>query len=64
MKAAELRKLDNAGLKKELETLFKAQLRTRVQKGQTEMKQNHLFKSMRRDIARINTILREKQRIM
>ena len=33
----------------------------RMQKGTGQLNKNHLFKSAKRDIARINTIILEKQ---
>lgn len=41
--------------------LLKEQFNLRMQKGTGQLKQNHMFKNIRRDIARINTILTEKQ---
>ncbi|MFV9931396.1 MAG: 50S ribosomal protein L29 [Francisella endosymbiont of Hyalomma asiaticum] len=34
----------------------------RMQKGTEQLKKNHLFKSAKRDIARINTIISEKNK--
>ena len=34
----------------------------RMQKGAGQLKKNHLFKSAKRDIARINTIISEKNK--
>lgn len=34
----------------------------RMQKGTGQLKKNHLFKSAKRDIARINTIISEKNK--
>lgn len=47
-------------LKKQKIELLKEQFNLRMQKGTGQLKQNHLFKNIRRDIARINTILFEK----
>lgn len=39
--------------------LLKSQFNLRMQKGTKQLQQNHNFKSVRRDIARICTILSE-----
>ena len=43
--------------------LLKEQFNLRMQKGTGQLKQNHMFKNIRRDISRINTILSEKQKV-
>ena len=43
-------------------SLLKEQFNLRMQKGTGQLKKNHLFKIVRRDIARINTILLEKKK--
>ena len=43
--------------------LLKEQFNLRMQKGTGQLKQNHMFKNIRRDIARINTVLSEKQKV-
>lgn len=43
--------------------LLKEQFNLRMQKGTGQLTQNHMFKNIRRDIARINTILSEKQKM-
>jgi len=47
-------------LKAEKIDLLKAQFNLRMQKGTKQLKQNHNFKNVRRDIARICTVLSEK----
>lgn len=53
---------DVAELKTELERLMRDQFKLRVKKASGEMKQNHLFKKIRREIARIKTLLTAKQK--
>ena len=62
MKASELREKDIAGLNKELESLFKEQFNLRLQRGIGQLNQHHQFKNVRRDIARVKTIIAEKIR--
>ena len=50
-----------AELNEELLNLRKEQFNLRMQQGAGEMSKPHLFKVVRRDIARIKTILTEKQ---
>jgi len=59
MKAKELRTKSVNELKDELSTLVKAQFKLRMQKGMGETPKSHTMKSMRKDIARIKTILNE-----
>jgi large subunit ribosomal protein L29 len=41
--------------------LLKEQFNLRMQKGTGQLAKNHLLKNVRRDIARIETVLTEKQ---
>jgi len=50
-----------AELNEELLSLRKEQFNLRMQQGAGEMSRPHLFKNVRRDIARVKTILTEKQ---
>ncbi len=59
--AKDYREKDEAGLKEELLGLRKEQFNLRMQQGAGEMSKPHLFKNVRRDIARIKTILAEKK---
>lgn len=61
MKATELRQKSVEELNKELLALSKEQFNLRMQKGISEMRKTHLFKLVRRGIARIKTILKEKE---
>jgi len=58
--AKEYKEKDEAGLKEELLNLRKEQFNLRMQQGAGQMSKPHLFKNVRRDIARIKTILAEK----
>ncbi len=57
----EYKEKDEAGLKEELLNLRKEQFNLRMQQGAGQMSKPHLFKNVRRDIARIKTILAEKK---
>lgn len=59
--AKEYKEKDEAGLAEELLNLRKEQFNLRMQQGAGEMSKPHLFKNVRRDIARIKTILAEKK---
>lgn len=60
MNANELRQKSVDELKGELSSLFKEQFNLRMQRGLGEMPRPHQFKQVRRNIARLQTILREK----
>jgi large subunit ribosomal protein L29 len=60
MKVADLRQKNATELKQELKGLLREQFNLRMQRGIGQMKQPHRFKAVRRDIARIETILVEK----
>ncbi len=57
----EYKEKDEAGLKEELLNLRKEQFNLRMQQGAGQMSKPHLFKNVRRDIARIKTILAENK---
>lgn len=59
--AVDLRKKSAEELKKELLVLLKDQFTYRMQRSTGQLNQPHLLKGVRRDIARIKTVLREKQ---
>ena len=61
MKTSELRKKDVAGLNQELVELSKAQLGLRLQLATQQLTNNSQIKKVRRDIARVRTIIREKK---
>ncbi|AWD32789.1 50S ribosomal protein L29 [Candidatus Kinetoplastibacterium sorsogonicusi] len=62
MKAIDLREKDEVWLKKELESLLRAQFSIRMQKAMQQLNNNSQIKKIRRDIARIHTILTQKRR--
>ena len=61
MNTAELRNKTKAELNQDLLALLKEQFQLRMQKGIVESPKTHLFKKIRKNIARIKTILVEKQ---
>ena len=60
MKVTELRAKDQAQLSKELEELLRAQFSLRMQKATQQLTNSSQLKRVRRDIARVRTILNEK----
>jgi large subunit ribosomal protein L29 len=57
---ADLRKKDKAQLDSELQALLKAQFSLRMQKATQQLSNSSQIKKVRRDIARVRTIMREK----
>jgi large subunit ribosomal protein L29 len=62
MKASELRNKDAAELKQELTDLLKAQFSLRMQIATQQLTNNSQIKKVRRDIARVRTLINEKAR--
>jgi large subunit ribosomal protein L29 len=60
MKPAEIRGKDAAGLKSELESLLKAQFGLRMQVATQQLANTSQLKKVRRDIARVRTVMNEK----
>lgn len=60
MKASELRSKDAAELGKELESLLKAQFGLRMQKATQQLANTRQLRNVRRDIARVRTLLTQK----
>ena len=60
MKSSELRAKDNAQLDQELQELLRAQFSLRMQKATQQLSNSSQIKKVRRDIARVRTIVREK----
>ncbi len=60
MKAVELRTKSNTELNTELESLLKAHFSLRMQISMQQLTKNSEIRKVRRDIARVRTILREK----
>ena len=63
MKPSELRARDPAQLSKELEELLRAQFGLRMQKATQQLTNSSQLKTVRRDIARVRTILKEKAEV-
>lgn len=61
MKAIELRDKSLEELQTSLLTLLKDQFNLRMQKATGQLTQSHLLRQVRRDIARVKTVLNEKQ---
>ncbi len=59
MKASELRELDAAGLGQRLLELRREQLQLRLSQATGQEARVHRHRQLRRDIARIKTIMRE-----
>ena len=62
MKASELRTKSPAELQQELNDLLKAQFGLRMQIATQQLTNNSQIKKVRRDIARVRTLLNEKAR--
>jgi len=60
MKASELRAKSAADLDKELNDLLKAQFSLRMQLATQQLSNNSEIRKVRRDIARVRTLLGEK----
>ena len=61
MKASELRDKDQAGLAKELSELLKAQFGLRMQTATQQLSNTAQLKKVRRDIARVKTVMNSKE---
>ena len=61
MKASELREKDLDALNAELTELLSAQFKLRMQRAGGQLGQPHQFKLVRRDIARVRTMINEKR---
>lgn len=60
MKANELRSKDEAELRKELESLLRAQFSLRMQRATQQLANSSQLGKTRRDIARVRTVLNEQ----
>jgi large subunit ribosomal protein L29 len=60
MKPSELRAKEGAELQKELEGLLRAQFGLRMQLATQQLSNTSQMKKVKRDIARVRTIMREK----
>ena len=61
MKASEIRDKTATELQAELMRLRKEQFNIRMQAASGQLAQAHFAKTLRRDIARVKTVLREKR---
>ncbi len=61
MDMPELKAMNKEELTTELLRLRREQFQLRMQKASGQLGQTHLMKEARRDLARVKTILREKQ---
>ncbi|TQK05035.1 50S ribosomal protein L29 [Herbaspirillum sp. SJZ107] len=61
MKATELRGKDQDALKKELSELLKAQFGLRMQVATQQLTNTAQLKKVRRDIARVKTVMNQKE---
>ena len=60
MKSSEIRSKDAGQLGKELEELLRAQFNLRMQKATQQLSNTSQMSKVRRDIARVRTLIREK----
>jgi large subunit ribosomal protein L29 len=61
MKASELKEKSAGELQQEIDTLVKDQFNLRMQKSTGQLGQTHLLRQTKKDIARVKTVLNEKQ---
>lgn len=61
MKTKELRALDDAGKAKELESLLREQFNLRMQRATGQLGNTANLKKVRRNIARLRTVMSETQ---
>jgi len=59
MKASELRTKNAEGLREDLNGLLREQFNLRMQRGSGQLAQVHQLKKVRRNIARVKTVLNE-----
>ena len=63
MKIGEVRDLGADELKQRVKDLDDQLFRLRIQKSMGQLEAGHKLKSLRRDVARIKTVLREKESV-
>lgn len=61
MNASELRSKDDAALQGELQSLLKAHFNLRMQHGTQQLGNTAQLGNVRRDIARVKTLIRERK---
>jgi len=62
MNVTEFRKLNSAQLNEELTALLRKQFNLRMQKGSGQQPKPHEMRAVRKDIARLKTVLQEMQK--
>lgn len=62
MKASELREKSQEELRETLHDLLKEQFNLRMQQGTGQMARHHVIRQVRRDIARVKTVMNEKRK--
>jgi large subunit ribosomal protein L29 len=60
MKASELREKSSEALQDQLHELLKEQFNLRMQRASGQLEKSHQLQLVRRDIARVKTLLNEK----
>ena len=63
MKATEMRALDKPALEEALDGLYREQFNLRMQRGSGQLANPSRFKIVRREIARIKTVLTEQAEV-
>ena len=63
MKIAECRDLGTEELKQRVQEIDDQLFRLRIQKSMGQLEAAHKLKSLRRDVARLKTVLREKESV-
>ena len=61
MKTEEIRELKDDEMKAELERLYRELFTLRMQRASDQLPQTHLLVEAKRDIARVRTIMRERE---
>jgi large subunit ribosomal protein L29 len=62
MKASELREKSQDELRETLHELLKEQFNLRMQQGTGQVARHHVIRQVRRDIARVKTVMNEKRK--
>ena len=61
MKTTEIRELSDEEMQAELERLYRELFTLRMQRASDQLPQTHLLVEAKRDIARVRTIMRERE---
>ena len=62
MKASELREKSQEELRETLHDLLKEQFNLRMQQGAGQVARHHVIRQVRRNIARVKTVMNEKRK--